>query len=87
MKTKSNQVTVERILQHFEESDVILTDFERTNIGILLDSVKAGLYWHKHKDEAKAEMRMQEARELASTTFPDVARRMQLNSVILDMYE
>lgn len=83
-KTKP-RLSEKEVLDEFKRRDEVLTDFEEKHIGVLVSAILVSEEWRKHKDDPKLGRKMQEARQQATDTFPDLSRRMHLNQVIIDL--
>jgi hypothetical protein len=85
-KTKSAvKLTVESVREHMDNLGEVLFDSEIENLDVLIEVVNANHAWHKHRDDTKAQQRMQNAREAAGRCFEDMGRRGHLLQIIYDM--
>jgi hypothetical protein len=85
VKTKSKH-SKEAVLAHFDERKVVLTEFERDHIEVIIEAVKAAVAWNREKDSKQLALKMQQTRQEAGEVYTDLSRRIDLNEYVMELF-
>lgn len=82
MSKVKSKLTGELVLRRFEEKGIVLTDYERQHLGVLIDLVKTSERFKRENKNPRMHKEVQEKRELMVKFYPDASRRLELVNVI-----